>query len=406
VREKVEGEVPEARVEFVQVLQDVLNDLAGTPRPVEIKLFGNDYAVLQAKASEVTERIKDVPGLVDLYAGFEGEAPELRVRIDGGAAARLGKTAADVAADLEAALHGVVASNLRRPDRPVGVRVRYPDAVRFDPHRVTELPVAAGADAWTTISGIARLERTGSQTSLLRENLRPVVIVTADHEGRDLGSIVRDIQGRLAGLVLPKGYTMELGGQYEGEKATLRDLLTVMGFGLLAVLVVLLAQFRRARLALIVLGSVPLSIVGALATLLLTKVPLNASSLMGCVLLVGLVVKNGILLLEQAELFWDAGAPLDDALLRAGSLRVRPILMTTLATIAGLVPLAFGWGAGADLQRPLAVAVIGGLLVSTAVSLLVLPSLVRLTASRRPASSPAIPPTAQTPSSAPPASSP
>jgi CzcA family heavy metal efflux pump len=377
-REKIEEEVPEARVEFVQVLQDVLNDLAGTPRPVEIKLFGNDYAVLQAKATEVTERIKDVPGLVDVYAGFEGEAPELRVRIDGAAAARLGKTAADVAADLEAALRGVVASAIRRPDRPVGVRVRYPDEVRFDPRRVTELPVAAGADAWTTISGIARLERTGSQTSLLRENLRPVVIVTADHEGRDLGSIVRDLQGRLAGLVLPKGYTMELGGQYEGEKATLRDLLTVMGFGLLAVLVVLLAQFRRARLALIVLASVPLSIVGALATLLVTKVPLNASSLMGCVLLVGLVVKNGILLLEQAELLWNAGASLEESLLRAGALRVRPILMTTLATIAGLVPLAFGWGAGADLQRPLAVAVIGGLLVSTAVSLLVLPSLVRL----------------------------
>ncbi len=377
-RDQIEAGVPEARVEFVQVLQDVLNDLAGTPRPIEIKLFGDDYGALGAKAAEVADRIKDIPGMVDLYAGVEAESPELRVRIDGGAAARIGKSAADVAADLDAALHGVVASVIRRPDRPVGVRVRYADAVRFDPRRLAELPLAAGADAWTAIGGVAALERRSAPTSLLRENLRPVVIVTADHEGRDLGSVVRDVRARLAGLVLPKGYAMELGGQIEGEEATLRDLLGVMGFGLLAVLVVLLAQFRRARLALVVLASVPLAVVGALATLWAATVPLNASSLMGCVLLVGLVVKNGILLLEQAEKLLEAGTPLTQALLHAGALRVRPILMTTLATVAGLFPLALGLGAGADLQRPLALAVIGGLLVSTAVSLIVLPALVRL----------------------------
>jgi CzcA family heavy metal efflux pump len=377
-RAEVEDKVPEARVEFVQVLQDVLNDLSGTPRPIEIKLFGDDYAVLAAKAAEVAERIKDVPGLVDLYAGVEADSPELRVRIDGGAAARLGKSAADVAADLDAALHGVVASLVRRPDRPVAVRVRYPDAVRFDGRRVGELPLAAGAGGWTTIAAVARLERRGAPTSLLRENLRPVTIVTADREGRDLGSIVGDVRARLRGLVLPKGYTVDIGGQIEGEEATLRDLLGVMGFGVLAVLVVLLAQFRRARLAVVVLASVPLAVVGALVTLWAAAVPLNASSLMGCVLLVGLVVKNGILLLEQAEHLVDAGAPLADALVRAGALRLRPILMTTLATVAGLFPLALGLGAGADIQRPLALAVIGGLVVSTAVSSIVLPALVRL----------------------------
>jgi multidrug efflux pump subunit AcrB len=148
--------------------------------------------------------------------------------------------------------------------------------------------------------------------------------------------------------------------------------------GALAVLAVLLVQFRRARLALVVLTSVPLAAVGALVTLLVTGVPLNASSLMGCVLLVGLVVKNGILLLEQTESLLDQGRPLADALQEAGSIRVRPILMTTLATVAGLAPLALGIGAGAEIQRPLAIAVIGGLLTSTVVSLLVIPSLVSL----------------------------
>src|SRR6185437_15514518 len=143
--------------------------------------------------------------------------------------------------------------------------------------------------------------------------------------------------------------------------------------------------------ALVVLAAVPLAVVGAIVTLVLFSIPLNASSLMGCVLLVGLVVKNGIPLLEQAELRWDEGMTLDAALLEAGSVRMRPIIMTTLATIAGLAPLAFGMGAGAEIQRPLAVAVIGGLVLSTAISLFLMPALLRLSFWRRADSPPTRP---------------
>jgi multidrug efflux pump subunit AcrB len=256
--------------------------------------------------------------------------------------------------------------------------VRYPDAIRFDPARLAALPLLAGHDRVTQVSTLATLTDTSTETSLYREGLRPVAILSADHEERDLGSVARDVRRRLEGLSLPPGYSLEIGGQYEAQQETIVELSLVMGFGLLAVLVVLLAQFKRARLALIVLVTVPLAVVGALATLWLTGVPLNASSLMGCVLLVGLVVKNGILLLEQYESLLDQGSGVEQALIEAGRIRVRPILMTTLATIAGLAPLASGVGAGAEIQRPLAVAVIGGLVVSTSVSLLVLPSLVRL----------------------------
>jgi CzcA family heavy metal efflux pump len=380
-RERMQREVPEARVEFVQVLQDVLNDLSGTPRPLEIKLFGADYAVLRAKAQEIAHRVENVPGLVDLYAGFEGDAPELKLRLDASGAARLGLTAAEVTANLDAALHGTMASVIRRADRPLGVRVRYADAVRFDGGQIQRLPILPATGAGTTsIAAVATFERTASPSSLLRENLRPTVIVTGDREARDLGSVASDVRDRLRGLVLPEGYTSELGGQYRAQQDTFRDLARVLAFGLLGVLAVLLAQFRRARMAVVVLASVPLAVVGALITLVLTGVPLNASSMMGCVLLVGLVVKNGILLLEQAESLWHEkpGVSLDAALLEAGSIRVRPILMTTLATIAGLAPLALGIGAGAEIQQPLATAVIGGLLVSTLVSLLVIPSLVGL----------------------------
>jgi multidrug efflux pump subunit AcrB len=384
LRGQLAREVPEARTEFMAVLQDVLNDLAGTPRPIEIKLLGEDYAVLRSLAHDVAERIKEVPGLVDLFPGFEGDAPELRFRIDPTATARLGRTPAEVADDLNDALRGQVASSMLRFDRPLGVRVRYPDAVRFDAAQVATLPLSFGAAGAIPVAAVASIERVGAPTSLTRENLRPVVIVTADHEHRDVGGVMRDVRARLRGLALPEGYHLELGGQYEGQQETFRNLAAVMGFGLVAVLVVLFAQFRRPSLAIVVLASAPLAIVGAVATLWLAGLPLNASSLMGCVLLIGLVVKNGILLLEHAETLLTAGTPLAEALVAAGRVRVRPVLMTTLATLAGLLPLALGLGSGADLQRPLAVAVIGGLTISTAISLLVVPSLlVSVSALRR-----------------------
>ena len=384
IRADVGREVPEARTEFVQVLQDVLNDLSGAPRPIEIKLFGDDYAELRRLATDVAARVRDVPGLVDLYPGFEAPSPELSFRVDAAAAARFGKTATDLAADLEVSLRGQQAGVFRRDDRPINIRVRYPDDVRFDPARVTALTLAWSPTGPIPIGAVAPPERRSVSTELVRENLRPVVIVTADREGRDLGSVTRDVRERLRGLALPEGYRLEIGGQYASQQQTFRDLLIVIGFGLLAVLVVLVAQFRHLRHALLVLATVPLALVGAIVTLWATQVPLNASSLMGCVLLVGLVVKNGILLLEQFEAAREAGADVEEAVIVAGRQRVRPILMTTIATLAGLAPLALGWGAGAEIQRPLAVAVIGGLALSTAVTLLGLPTFVRLAWSRRP----------------------
>jgi multidrug efflux pump subunit AcrB len=341
--------------------------------------------VLRGLATDVAARIRGVPGLVDLYPGFEDESPELRFRIDPARAARLGRSAAEVAADLETSLRGTVAAIFRRPDRPINVRVRFPDEVRFDAGRVANLALAWGPAGAVPVAAVAPPERVGVPTVLTRENLRAVVIVTADREQRDTGSIVRDARARLRGLALPEGYHLEIGGQYEGERQTFRDIGVVLGFGILAVCVVLMAQFRRARHALLVLATAPLALVGALLTLWATGVPLNASSLMGCVLLIGLVVKNGILLLEQFEASilirnpeGDSTDVVADALVAAGSVRVRPILMTTIATLAGLAPLALGVGAGAEIQRPLAIAVIGGLSISTVISLLVLPALVRL----------------------------
>lgn len=377
VRARVEREVPAVRVEFVAILQDMLNDLSGTPRPIEVKIFGEDYATLEPVAREVATRISDVPGLVDLYGGVERPSPQLVVNLDRDAVARLGRTPNDVSTDIVDALRGTGAGFMRRFDRTIGIRVRYPDEVRFSPASVARLPLSFGAAGNAEIGTVASLRRETLPTVLVHEGLQPVVIVTADHEGRDLGSVVRDVEKALATMRLPPGLHIEMGGQYEAQQESMRNLATIAGAGVLLVLVVLVAQFGRLRPAIAVLFTTPLAVVGALALLWMTGTPLNTSSLMGCVLLVGLVVKNGILLLEVAEEHAARGAPYDEALALAGERRVRPIAMTTLATIAGLAPLALGIGAGAELQRPLALAVIGGLALSAILSTLVLPSIAR-----------------------------
>jgi CzcA family heavy metal efflux pump len=386
VRARIERTLPEVRVEFVQVLQDVLNDLSGSPRPIEVKLFGPDYGELRRLAGELAGKLGDVPGLVDLYDGREREAPELRFTPDRAAVARAGFSADDIAKNLDTALRGAVVGAVRRFDRLVGVRVRFPNPIRFDAERVLDLPLSL-RDHPTTFGSVTEATMTTSTSLLLHEALQPMIAVTADTEGRDLGSVASDVEKRVASLRLGPGYRAVMGGQVEAQKETLRNLGGIGAMALLLVLTVLAAQFRRFHVALLVLVSVPVAMVGALVALYATRIPLNASSLMGCVLLVGLVVKNGVLLLEQAERFVDDGATGLDAVIRASEQRFRPVVMTTVATLAGLLPLALGIGSGAELQRPLAVAVIGGLITSTVATLGFLPPLAAALFARSPRSS-------------------
>jgi multidrug efflux pump subunit AcrB len=246
--------------------------------------------------------------------------------------------------------------------------------VRFNPDAVARVPII-GPDGWLALTQLGQVRDTGSSSELLRENLRPYVAVTGRTSERSLGSVMRDVRDAAAKAPLPAGVTLELGGQYASQRDSFRELVAVLVLATGAVLLLLVAQFTGIRGPLAIVAAVPLGLTGALAVLTLTRVPFNVSSFMGVILLVGLIVKNGILLLDAAHHARDRGASVVDALVHAGRVRLRPILMTTLCTLAGLTPLALGLGAGAELQRPLALAVIGGLLVSTAVTLLIVPVL-------------------------------
>lgn len=377
LRERIAEKYPEIRVEFLQVLQDVLNDLSGTPRPIELKLFGPDFAKLNELADVLAARVSKVAGVVDVYAGHEHEVPELRFLPDRDALERLQVTPSDFAEQLATALRGQIVGTMRRFDRLIDVRVRYPDRVRFDAFAIADLPFAAKS-RMLTFRNLAAPDRSSSAAELGHEALQPMVAVSADHAARDLGSIATDIAQVVATTPLPAGYRAVLAGQLEGQRATFRNLSWVMGIAALLVLTVLSAQFRYMRFAFLVLGLVPLAIVGAIVGLLLTATPLNASSLMGAVLLVGLVVKNGVLLLEETERRFIAGHSAEEAIEGAAERRLRPVLMTTAATLAGLLPLALGIGAGSEMQQPLAITVIFGLVSSTLGTLGVLPSLALL----------------------------
>lgn len=377
VRQQIEIRLPRLRVEFVQILSDVINDLAGNAHPIEIKLFGADLLALEAYGAHLDSALARINGLEDLYSGVSEPAAEMEMQINAAESRKAGLTLQAVNEAVSGALLGVPAGEIRLDDRAVGVRVRAPDSVRFSLGALNALPVLAdGRSAASPLGTMATFTPVDTRAELLRENQQQMIMLTADLGQRDLGSVMTDVRKALATNAPPSGIRVELGGQYAGQREAFRSLLLVLALAAASVVGVMVVQFRSFIEPLAVLVAAPLSFVGALALLLVTGTPLNVSSFMGLILLVGLVVKNGIILLDFTRLRMEtAGVTLEMAIKDAGRVRLRPILMTTLCTLFGLLPLALGLGAGSELQRPLALAVIGGLALSTPITLYVVPML-------------------------------
>jgi CzcA family heavy metal efflux pump len=365
-------QMPGMTIEFVQLLQDMLGDLEGNPEPVEVKIFGDDLPQLASLAQRTAERLEKIPGVVDLVVPQRGN-PEVDVRIDPTRAARVGFTVEAVAGQLSSGLLGRVATSFRRGDRLIDVRVRFPDVRRFDLDWIREFPLTTPSGEIVPLSTTSTIALARGETQLFREDLKQMVPVTARLEGRDLGSGVRDVRAALRADPWPVGTSYSIGGLFESQQSSFRSMMLVLGIAVLLVFGVLVAQFGRFTPALVILSAAPLSLVGAFGLLLLTGTPLNVSSFMGLILLIGLIVKNGIILVDYADILSAGGASATEALVEAGTVRLRPILMTTLCTLFGLLPLALGLGSGAELQQPLAIAVIGGLSVSTVVTLVFVP---------------------------------
>lgn len=378
LRPLVTQDAPGVEIEFTQILQDMLGDLQGTPEPVEVKLFGDDVTALDQIADEVGDKIQKIPGIVD-FKGIQKGNPEIVFHVDPTRAGHVGMNVDLITQQVSAGLLGETETTLRQGDRTIDIRVRFPDNFRYNYSDITQFPIVTPAKQVVPLESLATVERVQGENQLLRENQRLMVSLTARlDENHDLGSVMSEVQKMMGGIHIPTGMTYEIGGQYEAQQQSFRELLTVLGLALAAVFTVLVIQFKTFRPALIMISAAPLSLVGVFGMLLVTGTPLNVSSFMGIILMIGLVVKNGIILFEYVGKLREEGMPLDEALAAAGRIRVRPILMTTLATLFGLMPLGLGLGSGAELQKPLALAVIGGLLLSTFITLFVMPVLYSL----------------------------
>lgn len=375
VRVAAERGVPRLRVEFIQLLSDLVNDLAGNATPIEVKIFGNDFGRMEQYARQVGARLEGIDGLVDLFDGVPDPYPELVVEVDPMAASRLGLSTAEVSRQVDAAMLGTMAGDMVRGDRSVAIRTRAPDAVRYEAERLGQLPIyTPGSDQPTPLSAVASFQDTTSAAELMRENLREMITVTGGVEGRSLGSVAQDVQAALATIPPPEGISVELGGQYESQRQAFGAMVLVILLAALAVVAVMVFQFQSFVEPAVILMAAPVSFVGAAGLLLVTGTQLNVSSLMGLLLLVGLIVKNGIILLDfTRHRMMTEGEALGLAVREAARVRIRPILMTTLCTLFGLLPLALALGAGSEIQRPLALTVIGGLALSTPITLFLVP---------------------------------
>jgi multidrug efflux pump subunit AcrB len=405
VMEEIEEEIKDhfhehqLKFETLQIMEDELNDLSGANRPLEVKVFGPDYAVLRHEAEEIAEEIEKHGkgrGVKEVNSSVLAGNPDLLIRIDEVQARKLGLDVMEIERQLRAMYRGQVATQVRESAaRITDVRVRYPNPLRFgqlrfDPDSVLKqlilLPAVpptnhsaatplVGVARSVPVSAVATIQPTRSPDEQMRENLQPVVIVTAELNESEagLGAVVADIQATMKDFHLPDGYRWELGGHYLQQQEAFRSLAVVMAVAVLLVFIMLAFQFRSVTLPLLIFLTQPLSLVSGLFALWLTNTPLNVSSYMGAILLIGLDVKNGILLVEYIQQLRHEGMELKPALLLAGRTRFRPILMTSLAAILGLLPLALGIGPGAQMQQPLAIMVIGGLTANMLFTRIVIP---------------------------------
>jgi len=383
VRSKVKEQEPVLDVEFTQVLQDMISDLTGAPQPIVVKLFSDDSDLLATWADHVADGLGRIyinrkQPVVDIENGIENtmSGPAITFDVDPEKTSRAGFDPTELATTASALMDGEPATApVIVNDRPYTLRVRYPEANRASLDAIANTPLVNALGGAATLGSLARISELPAQTEILRDNLQREVEVTARLEGVDLGTGVAAVKKAIDDLKVPPSIRVEYGGTYKEQQKSFHDLVVVLLLALVLIFVVLLFEFRSLVAPTAILSSAILSTSGVFLALLITRTTFNVSSFMGLIMVVGIVAKNGILILDANQKFRAVGLSAEESLLQAGRRRLRPILMTAMAAVAGMLPLALGWGAGSQMLQPLAIAVIGGILISMVLSLIVTPAM-------------------------------
>jgi multidrug efflux pump subunit AcrB len=383
VRAKVASSEPGLDVEFIQVLQDMIGDLTGAPEPVVVKLFSPDVELLTTWAPKVAEALGKVTiggttPIVDIADGIEKttSGPAVRFTVNPEAADRAGFTAEELGTVAVAMVDGEpTLSPVLIDDRPYPLRIRFPTSARLSLEAMSNTMLVSGSGSTATLGSLSTIDELPGQIEVRRENLQRLVEVTARLEGVDMGTGIAAVQKAVDDLKLPPSIRVEYGGTYKEQQKSFRDLSTVLILAIVLIFLVLLFEFRSFTAPAAILASAILSTSGVFLALLVTRMTFNVSSFMGLIMVVGIVAKNGILLLDANEKFRSVGFSAEEAIVQAGRRRLRPIVMTALAAVAGMLPLALALGAGSQMLQPLAIAVIGGILISMLLSLVITPAI-------------------------------
>ncbi len=375
-RAEIRKTEPELDIEFTQVLQDMIGDLSNAPEPIQIKVFSSNAELLSQLGPQIGDAISKIPGVVDIQNGIDNtiSGPATVFQVDPVVAARMGFTPQEVAEDATSILDGVTTTDpLIANGRPYTVRVRLGDQTRQSLDTIENTVFNSSTGKLATLGSLAQITQLPPQNEIRRENLQQLVVVTARLEGSDLGTAIKKVQRTIEGMHLPPTVRIEYGGTYQEQQKSFQELLRVLLLSLALVFGVLLVEFRNFSAPIAILVSSVLSVGGVLLALLVTGTTFNVASFMGLIMVIGIVAKNGILLLDADERYRAQGASARDAMLHAAQRRLRPIVMTATAAICGMLPLAFALGSGSQMLQPLAIAVIGGLLLSMSLSLIVTP---------------------------------
>jgi multidrug efflux pump subunit AcrB len=383
VRSKVTTQEPSLDVEFTQVLQDMISDLTGAPEPVVVQLFSPDPDALTTWAPRVADamgriQINYKKPVVDIEDGIDNttSGPAVVFTINPVAAAKAGFTTDQLTTIASAIVDGEPATTpVIINDRPYTLRVRYPAANRASLDAMSNTMIVNSNGGTATLGAISTVSEVPGQTEILRDNLQREKEATARLQGIDLGSGVAAVQKAVTDLHVPPSIRVEYGGTYREQQKSFHDLVVVLLLALVLIFLVLLVEFRSFSAPLAILSSAVLSTSGVFFGLYITRTDFNVASFMGLIMVVGIVAKNGILLLDANQKFRTFGFSAEESMVQAGRRRLRPIVMTAMAAVAGMLPLSLALGAGAEMLKPLAIAVIGGILISMVLSLIITPAI-------------------------------
>jgi multidrug efflux pump subunit AcrB len=374
--------VPGVEVEVAQLMEDLIGDLTAVPQPIEVKLYAADPGILQSEARKVAALIGQIPGVIEVKDGVQLAGDALNVHVDPVRAGIEGVAPADVEAQLSTALTGAIATTLAQPSKAVDVRVRLAETMTLSQDGLSQLPIRAGDGHIFPLSRVATIEAVTGQPQIARENLEPMVAVTGRIQGRGIGAAVGDVTRALDRPgALGTGVRYEMGGLYQQQQIAFAGLIKVFAMALVAELILLLILYRRFWLPVIIIGCSLLSTTAVFTALWLAGVDLNITALMGMTMIIGIGTEMAIFYVSEFEELCRV-MPAAQATREASRNRLRPILMTTLAAMLTLLPLALAIGQGSGIQQPLAIAIIAGLLLQFPLVLLAMPVLVRLTLPR------------------------